>query len=99
MALWTLGIANNVINKGKYAIPPLFNGLEVLSSASDKVKLFAKNLSKNYNLEDLDISLLVFTSRTNLKLLNISATLKLVKKVTSNLDLLRASDTDFMKYS
>ena len=27
-------IANSVLNKGKSAIPPLFNGLEVLSSAS-----------------------------------------------------------------
>ena len=33
-------IANSVHNKGKSAIPPLFNGPEVLSSASDKEKLF-----------------------------------------------------------
>ena len=32
-------IANSVLNKCKFAIPPLFNGLEVLSSASDKKKL------------------------------------------------------------
>ena len=32
-------IANSVLNKGKSAIPLLFNGLEVLSSASDKTKL------------------------------------------------------------
>ena len=49
-------IANSFLNKGKSAIPPLFNGLEVLSSASDKAKWFAKNLSKNSNLDDLDIS-------------------------------------------
>ena len=35
--------ANIVLNKGKSAIPPLFNGPEVLSSASDKAKLFAEN--------------------------------------------------------
>ena len=40
-------IANSVLNKGKSAIPPLFNDPEVLSSASDKAKLFAKNFSKN----------------------------------------------------
>ena len=40
-------IANNVLNKGKSAIPPLFNG-QVLSSESDKPNLFAKNISKNY---------------------------------------------------
>ena len=34
------------------AIPPLFNGLEVLSSAYGKAKLFAENLSKNSNLDD-----------------------------------------------
>ena len=32
-------IANSVLSKGKSAIPPLFNKLEVLSSASDKTKL------------------------------------------------------------
>ena len=59
-------IANNVLNKGKSAIPPLFSGPEVLSSASVKAKLFPKNFSKIYNLDDLDISLYVFLSSTNL---------------------------------
>ena len=36
-------IANSVLNKGKSAIAPLFNGPELLSSASDKAKLFAEN--------------------------------------------------------
>ena len=63
-------IANSVLNKVKSAIPPLFNGLEILSSASDKVKLFAENFSKNSNLDDSGISLPVFPSRTNLKLHN-----------------------------
>ena len=40
-------IANSVLNKGTSGIPPLFNGPEVLSSASDKPKLLAKNFSKN----------------------------------------------------
>ena len=76
------------------AIPPLFNGLEVLSSASDKAKLFAENFSKNYNLDHSGISLHVFPSRTNLKLHNISVTLKLVKKLIMNLDLSKASGPD-----
>ena len=67
-------IANSALNKGKSAIPPLFNGPEVLSSVSDKAKLFAKNFSKNFNLDDSGISLPVFPSRTNLKLHNISIT-------------------------
>ena len=64
-------IANNVPNKGKYAIPPLFRGLEGLSSACDKGKLFAENFSKNSNLNGSGISLPVFPSRTTLKLHNI----------------------------
>ena len=55
-------IAYNVINKGKSATPSLFTALEVLSSASDKAKLFAKNLSKDSNLDDSDISLPVYPS-------------------------------------
>ena len=45
-------IVNSVRNKGKSAIPPLFNGLEVLSSPSVKAKLFPENFSKNSNLDD-----------------------------------------------
>ena len=87
-------IANSVLNKGKSAIPPLFNGTEVLSSASDKAKLFAKNFSKNLNLVDYGISLPVFPSRTNLKLHNISITPKMVKKVITNRDSSKASGPD-----
>ena len=87
-------IANSVLNKGKSAIPPLFNGPEVLSSGSDKAKLFAKNFSKNSNLDDPGVSLPVFPSRTNLKLHNISITPKMVKKVITNLDSSKASGPD-----
>ena len=76
------------------AIPPLFNGPEVLFSASDKAKLFAENFSKNSSLDDSDISLSVFPSRTNLKLHNISVTPKKVRKVVMNLDLSKASGPD-----
>ena len=87
-------IANSVLNKAKSAIPPLFNGLEVLSSASDKAKLFAENFSKKSNLDDSGISLPVSPSRTNLTLHNISVTSKMVKKVVMNLDLSKASGPD-----
>ena len=50
-------IANSVLSKGKSIIPPLFNSPEVLSSASDKAKLFAKSFFKNSNLGDLHIFL------------------------------------------
>ena len=75
-------------------MPPLFNDPEVLSSASDKAKLFPENFSKNSNLDDSGISLPVFPSRTNLKLHNISVTPKMVKKVIMNLDLSKASGPD-----
>ena len=75
-------------------MPPLFNDPEVLSSASDKAKLFAENFSKNSNLDDSGISLPVFPSRTNLKLHNISITAKMVKKFIMNLDLSKASGPD-----
>ena len=63
----------------------------MLSSASDKVKLFAENFSLNSNLDDSGISLPAFPSRTNLKLHNISVTPKMVKKVIMNLNLSKAS--------
>ena len=66
----------------------------MLSSASDKAKLFAENFSKNCNLDDSGISLPAFPSRTNLKLYNISVTPKMVKKVLTNLDLSKASGPD-----
>ena len=65
-----------------------------MSSASDKVKLFAEKFSKNSNLDDSDISLPVFPSRTNLKLHNIYVTPKMVKKVIMNLDLSKVSSLD-----
>ena len=66
----------------------------MLHFASDKAKLFPKNFSKNSNLDDSGISFPVFLSRTNLKLHNISVSLKMVKKVIMNLDLPKASGPD-----
>ena len=84
----------SVLNKNKSAIPRLFNRPEVLSSASDKAKLFAENFSKNSNFDDSGISLPVFPFRTNLKLHNMSITLKMFKKVITNLDASKASGPD-----
>ena len=92
LALRTFGELPIVfLNKGKSAIPPLFNDLEMLPSASNKARLFAENFPKTSNLHDSGISLPVFPSRTNLKLHNISVTPKMVKKVIMNIDLLKAS--------
>ena len=75
-----------VLTKGKSAISPLFNGQDVLSSASDKTKFFANFFSKNFNLDDSGISLSVLPSRANLKLHNISVSSKIVKKVITTLN-------------
>ena len=48
-------IANSVLSKSNSAIPPLFNRPEMLSAASYKAKLFAKNFSQNSNLDDSGI--------------------------------------------
>ena len=56
--------------------------------------MIVENCSKNSNLDDSDISVLVFLSRTNLKLHSISVTPMMVKKVITNLDLSKASGPD-----
>ena len=50
--------------------------------------MFAKNFSKNSNLQHLGISLPVFPSRTNLKQYHISMIPKMIKMVITKLDLL-----------
>ena len=49
--------ANSVLNKGKSAIPPLFSGPGVLSSASGGAKLFAEGFSMSSNLDDSRLEL------------------------------------------
>ena len=66
----------------------------MLSSASDKAKLFAEHFSKNSNLDDSGISLAVFPSGTTFKLHNISVTPMMAKKVIMNLGLSKASGPD-----
>ena len=66
----------------------------MLRFASDKAKFFAEIFSKNSNLDGAGISLLVFLSRTNLELHNISVIHKMVKEVITNLDLSKTSGSD-----
>ena len=61
---------------------------------TNRTKFFAKNFSKNSNLNDSGISLPVFPSRNNLKLHNISIIPKMVKKVITKLDSSKASGPD-----
>ena len=66
----------------------------MLSSASDKAKLFAENFPKNFNLDESGISLPFFPSSTNLKLHSVSITPKMVKKVIMDLDFSKPSGPD-----
>ena len=52
--------------------------------------------TSNSNLYDSDIPLYVFSSEANLKLQNISITLKIVKKIITNLDSSKASGSGFV---
>ena len=72
--LWR--IANSVL-EGKSAIPPLFNGPELLYSVSDKTKILLKTFLKTLNFDDSGYTLPTFPSRINLKLRDISVTPKL----------------------
>ena len=63
-----------------------------MSHVSDKAKLCVENFSKNSN--DSGMFLPVFPSKTNLELHNISVAPKIVKKVTMNFDLSKASGPD-----
>ena len=65
-------------SKDKSALPSIFNGLEVLSSASDETNLFTENFSKIPNLCNLRSALPTFHSGTNLELHSICVTPKLV---------------------
>ena len=62
----------------------------------DKAKFFIKNFSKNSSLDDSGIFLLLFPSRTNLKLHNISVTPKMVEIVMMNLDLSKVPGPDYI---
>ena len=66
----------------------------MLPSAFDKGKYFAGNFSINSILGGSGISLPAFPSKTNMKLHYISLIPKLVKKLTTNHDLSKASGPD-----
>ena len=77
------------------------NCLLVISSMLSKFNLLLLikqnsllKTAKNSYLADSGISVPIFSSRTNLKLHNISVTTKMVKKVITNLDLPKASGPD-----
>ena len=89
LVLGTFGELPSVLNEVKSAVPPIFSVWCFLLHL--KAKLLAENFSENSNLYDSNISVPVFSSRTNQKLHNLSGT---PKKVITNLDLSKASGPD-----
>ena len=72
----------------------MFDGPEVLISASEKAKLFAEVFPKDSNLNDSGHQLSAFNRRTDINLSNMVIIPKMVKKTISNLDSSKASGTD-----
>ena len=75
---------------------PLLYRSELLFSASNKAKRFAKNFSTNSNLDNSDIFLPAFLSGTDIKLHNIYVTPELVMKIIFNVDFAKASAPDLV---
>ena len=71
------------LNKGKFTIPPPH---QLFYYVYDKAELFVANFFNDSNLDEWQISLPAFLSRTNLKLCNISVTHMLVKNVMTSFD-------------
>ena len=88
--------ANSLLNKGKFCYTSSIQRSESFVFLCDKAKLFAKNFSKNSNLEDSGIPILAFPSGTTLELHNIYVTPTTVKKVIMYLDSSKASGSDYI---
>ena len=87
-------IFNNVFNKGKSTIPPLFHGSDVLTSSKDKAELFATKFSTNTTLNSSFHDLPEFPLRSEHLLRDLQITPKFVARVISRLDPSTASGPD-----
>lgn len=87
-------IYNNVLNKGKSSVPPLFHGPEVLSTSKDKAELFARQFSTNSTLDDTGHPLPEFDARTPNSLTSLRVTVRMVADVIAKLDPFKATGPD-----
>ena len=87
-------ISNSILNRGKSAIPPLFNGPEVLTSSKDKANLFANRFSTNSTLDDSLHPLPDFPSRTDQGISSLRITSRMVAKAILDLDVSKATGPD-----
>ena len=87
-------ICNSILNRGKSAIPPLFNGPEVLTASMDKANLFARNFSNNSTLDDSFHALPDFPLRTEQRLCSRKITARMVANAILDLDAFKATGPD-----
>ena len=79
-------IRNKVMNRGKGSVPTIINGPEVISSALDKAKLFARNFASNSTLDDHGHPLPELPSLTESRLSNFRVSVGEVARCIKNLD-------------
>jgi len=84
-------IFNSVSNKGKSAIPPLFDGFNVVTSACDKSELLASTFAHNCSLPILNQHLPEFLSCCNTTLEDVWITPLKISKEIAQLDSSSAS--------
>ena len=87
-------IYNNISRKGKSSLPPLFNGPEVSTSASDKAELLAKLFCSNSTLDDSGHKLPDFPPKTEVQLSNLDITTADVASIIKHLDPSKATGPD-----
>ena len=87
-------ISRKVLNCGKPSIPTLVNGPEVISSSSEKAKLFAANFAANSTLDDHGHPLPDFPQLTDCLLSKFSVTSKEIGKLVRKLDSTKATGPD-----
>ena len=83
--------SNNLLNNGKSTVSPLYNDPSVLLISSDKAKCFAENFSRNSILDELGISLALFTSKLVKKVSFVVSIYKNVEEVFTDKNCLSAS--------
>ena len=87
-------ISRKVLNSGKASVPTLIHGPEVISSSSEKAKLFAANFASNSTLDDQGHTLPDFPQLTDKQLNKFSVTAKEIGKLVKGLDSTKATGPD-----
>ena len=87
-------ITNKVLNRGKSPISTIINGPEVISSSSDKAKLFARIFSSNSTLDDSNHPLPDFPLQTLHYIHDITVSVKEVSRLIHELEPSKATGPD-----